>query len=149
MSGRCRHGSSPEFAGGRPHPRTRHTTAVGHRQAGLETFRTGDSGSEPESASAPDPTPAKGGPPEPSPMPRHENGSIRHLLAVTVSHSKQFCAAWVCAASSPGMPVAVSPTHEFSAVVRTVPTRPMQYVQAENIGSRRFHVERPLALEPL
>src|SRR5207249_6206810 len=34
----------------------------------------------------------------------------------------------------PRMPVAVSPTHdEFSAVVRTVPTRPMQYVQAENI----------------
>src|SRR6266513_1543261 len=145
MSGRCRHGSSPEFAGGRRHP-VRHTTAVPPgRTRNLPDRRERQRAGVRIGAR---PRTGQGLASRAQTMPRHENGSIRHLLAVTVTHSKQFCGAWACAASSPGMPVAVSPTHEFSAVVLTVPTRPMQYVQAENIGARQFNVERPLALEP-
>ena len=122
-----------EFADGRPRPGAAHhgrRTPLGRTRNLPETA---DSGGQPQSASAPraqthasprewvDPAPARGD---------------------SLAFEAIPCCLGPCSLK-PRMLVAVSPTHdEFSAVVPTVPTRPMQYVQAANIRSPRFHVER-------
>ena len=69
-----------EFAGGRPRPGAAHhgrRTPLG-RTRNLRRPQIAAASRSPHRR------------PEPRPMPRHENGSIRHLLVVTVSHSRQF-----------------------------------------------------------